>query len=345
MSLGRLKGGNPVLEISLPRKKDIGRLFYVAAFATFLSYLREIEGFRKPSGGQAIVEPGRELSVAKARGSHPEIASVEGLLKYPFRLAASSGKETQVIAVDLGALLKMKLDKEFTHSGMRTKVTVCPNGMGAFGVMARIIEEAGREGNLERFNFAFICNEKGVTKEAIERMLRDFMCENGLSLKAVARIVDKNLIIDEETLRRGGGIVGIPSSPKISAEAVFSIITERLLGRTDGNGIKVSIITDSERRWEKEARRRRDITKRILWVVLNPAEEGKVLSTAAGLVVAIEGRVSEWLIEFIKKNYGEGAEKLLPQIGKDGTIFLPATPVDEEHLEKIKDERVYEIEA
>lgn len=86
--------------------------------------------------------------------------------------------------------------------------------------------------------------------------------------------------------------------------------------------------------------------ERILWVLLKPAGEGEVLSTATGLVVAIEGKVSKWLIDFIKKNYPEQAEKLLPRISRDGKIILPATPVDKNYLEEIRDqEKVYKVEA
>jgi hypothetical protein len=85
----------------------------------------------------------------------------------------------------------------------------------------------------------------------------------------------------------------------------------------------------------------------ILWVVLSPAEEGEILSTAAGLVVAIEGKVSKWLREFIKSRYPrEEAERLLSQIQKGNTIILPATPVDEEYLKGIEaQEKVYRVQA
>jgi len=338
---GKLReAGYPVFEIPLRGEEGIGGLFAIVEFATALT------AYLGVSSESLTNRHRKRCPTSSGRSPFRVTKKGEPLSEYPFRLASSSGNETQVIAVDLAALLKMKVDREPTHSGMGTKVTVSPNGLGAFQVMGRIIEEAEKQGNLQKFNFAFICSEKGVTKEAIERMLRDFMCENGLSLEVVARIVENNLIIDEETLKKEGGMVGISRSPKISAEAVFSIITERLLGKTNGNGIKVNIITDNAERWEIEARRRKDIVKRILWVVLNPAEKGQVLSTAEGLVIAVEGKVPKWLIDFIKKNYPGEAEMLLPKISRDGMIILPAAPVDDEYLEKIRaQEKEYEIQA
>jgi hypothetical protein len=136
-------------------------------------------------------------------------------------------------------------------------------------------------------------------------------------------------------------------SSKIRTSVVFSLINEKLLlnGRTDGNGTEIKIITDSESRWDKDGTRQ--MIERILWVVLSPEKEGEVISTAAGLVVAIEGKVSEWLIEFIKSRYSEEeAARLIPQITRDGKVILPATPVDKKYLEGIKaEERIYKVQA
>ena len=339
------EAGYPVLEITLPGEEAIGALFYVAGFATTLSYLMGISPTRKDI----------ESSPAKAVGYQSEgipsgvaasfsLRKNEPFSEYQIGRRGLGSKVTKVVAIDLRSVLEMEIDEEATPSKMRRKLRVRPKSIGVFGVMKNIIDVAKEEGSLHRVKFAFVSSEKGVTKEVIEQMLRDYMSANGLSPEVVANIINKKLIIDQETLSKAGGIVGISRTPKISAEAVFSLITERLLGRIGGNGIKVNIITDSEDRWEKKGRR--EIMERILWVLLKPAEEGEILSTAAGLVVAIEGKVSKWLIEFIEKNYPGRANELLPQIRKDGMIILPAAPVDEKYLEKIRSqEKAYQIQA
>ena len=118
-----------------------------------------------------------------------------------------------------------------------------------------------------------------------------------------------------------------------------------LTGRTDVNGTEIKIITDRESKWAKNGDRK--MMERILWVVLTPAKEGEVLSAAAGLVVAIEGKATKWLREFIRARYPEKeAERLLSQISRDGKIILPATPVDEKYLEGINaEEKVYKVQA
>jgi len=313
------EAGYPVFDLPLPGKEAeaIGALLYIEEFAKALSYAPE--------------------SVAATFG----LGKAEPFSEYQIGREAFQGKPTKVVAVHLPCLLGIEVNKEADSSRMNLELKVRPKSRAAFDVIQNIVKAAEEEGNPDGVSFAFVSDTEGVTSEVMAQMLRDFMTQYGLSPEIVARVVDKRLIIDRKTLKEAGGIGEI--SRKIKAESVFYIIAERLLGRTDGNGITVNIITADENRWEKVPR---EIMERVLWVVLNPAEEGKVLSTAEGLVVAIEGRVSEWLVEFIKKSYGEEAEKLLPEIRKDGTIFLPATPVDEEHLEKIKiQEKVYQIQA
>jgi len=343
------KAGYPVFEIPLGSREDIGALFYISEFASVASSPMGINRFRKVSSVET-------LSSAEAVGYQSEgipsgvaasfsLRKNEPFSEYRFGPEALGGKATNVVAVDLDTFLEIDISKKATASEMGRELRVRLKSIGALKVMKNIIDAAKEEGNPKRVNFAFICSEEGVSKEVIDRMLRDHMSAFGLSTEDVARIINKKLIIDREALKKAGGIVGISrTQKKISAEAVFSIITERLLGRTGGNGIKVSIVTDSEKRWQRA--RQREIKEKILWVLLNPAGAGEVLSTAAGLVVAIEGKVSQWLMEFIEKKYPGRAEELLPQIRKDGMIILPATRVDESYLEEIKDqEKVYKIEA
>ena len=347
LAIRKLKqAGHPVFE--LPGKEAMGALFYIAESGIAFSYLMGIEQFREPIGekelslADTVSHKLREMSPAGNPGL--AITEAEPFSEYQFGPEAFA-EETKVVAVDLSTFVEMELEEKPTSSVMERKLRVRPKSIGALRVMKNIIDAAKEAGSENRVNFAFICSEEGVTKEVMELMLKDRMSACGLSFEDVGGIINKELIIDQETLKKAGGIVGISrTQKKISAEVVFSIITERLLGRTDGNGIKVSIITDSEDKWQKP--RQRDIMDKILWVLLNPAEDGEILSTAEGLVVAIKGRVSKWLIEFIEKKYPGKAKELLPQIRKDGMIVLPAAPVDEKYLEKIKSqERVYELQA
>jgi len=337
------KAGYPVFEIPLSGKKAIGELFAIVEFATALSYLMGIGCFRKP-GSLEMLSPAEAVGyqleeVPSQVAASFSLRKAEPLSDYSVRPEVLKYKGTKVFVVDFESLFDIEPVKEPTPSGMGIELKVKPKSRAVFKIMEKVVKAAEEVGNLDGVKFAFVSSRRDVNAEVMEEMLRDYMSGYGLSPQ-----IDNNFIIDERKLREVGGIVGVPSAPKIRAEAVFSIITERLLGRTDGNGIKVNIITDDMNRWQRKGRR--DIIERILWVVLNPAKEGQVLSIAEGLVVAIEGRVSKWLIDFIKKNYPGEAEMLLPKISRDGTIILPATPVDKKYLEGIKaEERIYKVQA
>ncbi len=255
------EAGYPVFEISLRSEEDIGELFYSLEFASVFN--GTLKGARPVHGTLKSAQPNEPLS------------------EYRFGPEALGGKATQVVAVDLNTFLEIDINKQATASGMGRELRVRLKSIGALRVMKNIIDAAKEKGNPERVKFAFICREEGVTEEVIEQMLRDHMSACGLSTEDMARIIDKKLIIDRGALNKAKAMVGIfRTQKKISAEAVFSIITERLVGRTGGNGIKVSIVTDSEDKWQRA--RQREIEEKILWVLLNPAEAGEVLSTAAG---------------------------------------------------------------
>ncbi|NIO18122.1 hypothetical protein GTN42_01565 [bacterium] len=161
--------------------------------------------------------------------------------------------------------------------------------------------------------------------------------KNGLTPDVVGSIVNEGLIIDRET----AGIVD--PSGRISAERVCSFITEKLLGDTEGNGIDFNIITTDVDGWKKDVDSR--MVKKVLWMVLEPAKEGQALATPEGLVVAIEGKASRWLKEFIRSRYAaEDAERLISQLeGGKGNIILPARPVDNREIEAEWD--VYKSQA
>jgi glucosamine-6-phosphate deaminase len=349
------EAGYPVFEISLAGEEAIGELLYVAGFATLLSgYLKELSPAKAVGYQSEGIPFGVAASFSLREGISPAVAASfslregEPLSEYPFRPEVVEYKGTKVFVFDFASLFEIEPVREATPSGMSIELKVKPRSRAVFKVMERIVNVAEEVGNLDGVKFAFVSSGRDVSREVMEEMLRDYMSGYGLSAEVVARAIDNKFIIDERQLREEGGIVSISGTPKISTRAIFSIINERLLlsGRTDGNGTEIKIITDRESRWAKDGNR--EIMERILWVVLEPGTEGEIVSTAAGLVVAIEGKVSDWLKKFIRSRYPNKAEaeKLLSRIVRDGKIILPATPVDKEYLEGIKaEERIYKIQA
>jgi hypothetical protein len=358
------EAGYPVFEIPLRSKEAIGGLFYAGEFATALSYLMRIDRFRRLGGEETAAsvrqdsEKTSDSFGAEAAGYQPEevlsqvavsfsLRKVEPLSEYPVRPEVLGYKGTKVFVFDFESLFDIEPVREATPSRMSIELKVKPKSRGVFKVMEKVVKAAEEAGNLDGVKFAFVSSGRDVTGEVMEEMLRDYMSGYGLGADVVSRLIDREMIIDRRELEENGGIVGISMNGKISATAVFNIITETLLvsGRADGNGTEIKIITDRESRWAKDGKR--EMMERILWVLLEPAKGGEVLSTAAGLVVAIEGRVSQWLIDFIKARYSEEeAKRLLSQIVRDGKIILPATPVDEKYLEGIESEaRIYKVQA
>jgi len=342
---GKLKkAGYPVFEFPLRREEDIGALFYIAEFASVGGYLKGINQFRK-AGSVETLSPAEvvgsrleEVWVAGAPGSG--IAKV-GPSKYPNEGKGANSRATEVIVVDVQSFLKIKSVKKITPEGMSRVFKVRPRseGVRVFEVMEKIVKATKEEGNFDRVQFAFVSSTKGVTREVMDKMLRYYMSAYDLS----AEVVDSNFVIDEKELKDAGGIGGILRTSKIDTKAVFSIINKRLLlsGRTSGDATKITIITDKMDRWKKYEETR----EKILWVLLNPVEEGRVVSTTGGLVITIEGEVCEWLRKFIEKEYPkEEAERLLAEINRDGKVILPVK--DEERLEKMWfPEKTFRVEA
>jgi hypothetical protein len=335
----------PVREITLSGKKAIGELFSIVEFATALSYLMGIGRFRKPGSLEMLSQAkavGYELgnvSLAEVLG-HSGIEKAELLSEYHVDKAKlDQSKPTKVFVFDIESLFNMKVLRKPTASGMSIEFEVKPNSLAVFEIMNKIVEATKEVGNLEGVRFAFVSNMKCLSREVMAQMLRDYMVRCGLSAEVVTRVVDEGLIID----RKAEGVVDL--SGRISTKAVFCIINEWLLGATNGNGIEVNIITHRPSDWKKDGDGK--MLERILWVVLEPAKEGKVLSTAAGVVVVIEGKASRWLREFIKATYPEEeAERVLSQIAEDGKVILPAAPVDKNYLERIEAEkRIYKCQA
>jgi len=340
------EAGYPVFELPLRGKEAIGELFYAGEFATALSYLMRIDKLRSPVAVEELlpseaVGGGEVVSLAGAIGF--EMEKGEPLSEYPVRPEVLRYKGTKVLVFDFESLFDMEPVKEATPSRMSIELKVKPKSRGVFKVMEKVVKAAEEAGNLDGVKFAFVSSRRDVTGEVMEEMLRDYMSGYGLR----AELIDSDLIIDRKKLGKNGGIVGIAESAKISTKAVFNIINEKLLlsGRSDGNGTEINIITDRESRWAKDGTRK--MMERILWVLLEPAKEGEVVSTAAGLVVAIEGKVSRWLVDFIRARYSEDeAKRLLSQIVRDGKVILPAMRVDEKYLQGIKSEaRIYKLQA
>jgi hypothetical protein len=200
--------------------------------------------------------------------------------------------------------------------------------------MENIVKVAEREGKGGKIKFAFVSNVRGLSREVMEQMLIDYMTGYGLSPEVVGQLVDRRLVLDRFTLRQTGR--------RISTKDVYDTVIRALTGKEakQVSGIEVTILTDNEKRW-------RERMKEILWVILTPPRKGEMLSTATGLVVAIEGQVSEWLIDFIKVNYrGEEAERLLNIIRKDNKVILPAAPVPRKYLERMEEEKkIYKVQA
>ena len=331
------KAGYPVFEIALRSEEDIGALFYSAKFANVASYLKGISQFRKVSSVETLSPAeavgARFEKVWPGRTSGSGIAKV-GPSEYPNEEEGAKSNAPEVILVDVESFLEIGLVEEITPVGMNRVFKVKPRKRGGrvLEFMEKIVKAAKAAGNIDRVQFVFVSSKKGVNRGVMEKMLRYYMMSAyNLSTDMVARMIDSNFIIDEKELRDAGAIGGILRTSRIDTRAVFSIINERLqrLGWTPGDGTKITIITDNMNRWKQDKKTR----ERILWVLLNPVEEGRVVSATGGLVITIEGEVCEWLRKFIEDEYPEEeAEKLWADIIRDGKVILPLK--DEKHIDE-----------
>jgi len=233
----------------------------------------------------------------------------------------------KVFVFDLPSLFKVKV--KFGE------ITVEPRSPAAFKVMENIIRLAEKEGKLGRIKFAFVSNVRGLSKEVMEEILMDYMRHYGLSPEVAGKIIDSRLVLDRPSLRQIGD--------RMNTEDVYNIVIRTITGKEakEVSGIEVAILTENEKRWKE-----REKLREILWVILSPPKKGEMLSTAMGLVVAIEGKVSEWLIDFIRTNYGkEEAERLINAIKRDNKVILPAMPA-RKYLDRIERERkIYKIQT
>ncbi|MBA7469782.1 hypothetical protein ES707_05056 [subsurface metagenome] len=260
-----------------------------------------------------------------------EISTYEPIAGYEIRPEVMDFEGTKVFVFDIRSLFNVKV-----RFG---EVTVEPRSRAVFEVMKNIVKVAEKEGKGDKIKFAFVSNIRGLSKEVMEQMLIDYMLDYGLSPEVVGQIIDididkdKSLILDRFTLKQTGR--------RISTKDVYDAVIRALAGgkAEKVSGIKVTILTDNQKRWRERIRE-------VLWVILTP-KKGEMLSTATGLVVAIEGQVSPWLKAFIKDNWNKKeAEKLLKIVETEHTFTVPATPVPRTYLDRMQTEKkIYRIQA
>ncbi len=293
--------------------------------------------FRKPGGVATSIRLAREMAGAKGLG-RTEIKIAELLSDYEVnRELFKRVKAPQVYVFNLETLLNMELAKKLTDSGMDMELKVKPNSLAVFALINDIVRMAQEAGNIDKVKFVFVSSNKLLKSEVMAEMLRDHMSACGLSPAVVASVIDKGLIID----RRMRGVVDIFG--RISTRAVCSIINTWLFGHPDANMADIKIITHRESEWKKNVDRK--TLEKLLWVVLEPARKGEISSIAAGLAIAVEGKDYEWLRRFLEERYPGDASRLLSEITRNGKIVLPPTRVHEDYLRRIKEERVYRIQA
>jgi len=259
-------------------------------------------------------------------GGVSEVSTFEPIAGYEIAPEIIDFEGMKVFVFDLPSLFKVKV--KFGE------ISVQPRSRAVFKVMENIVRLAEKEEKVGKIKFAFVSNVRGLSKEVMEEMLRDYMTDYGLTPELINQIVDRRLVFDRLTLRQTGRW--------INTKDVYDTVIRALTGKEskDVTGIEMTILTDSEKRWRQRMRE-------ILWVILTPARKEEMLSTATGLVVAIEGQLSDWLIEFIRTKYEkEEAEKLLRIIRKDNRVILPATPAPRKYLERMEMERkIYKVQA
>jgi hypothetical protein len=255
-----------------------------------------------------------------------QISTYEPIVGYKIVPKVVDFEGTKVFVFDLPSLFKVRA--EFGE------ITVEPRSPGAFKVMENIVRFAEKEGKLGKIKFAFVSNIRGLSREVMEQMLRDYMRDSGLPAEVIGQLIDKRLVLDRLTLRQTG--------KWINTRDVYDIVIKALTGKEarEVTGVEMTVLTDNEKRW-------RERMKEILWVILSPPKKGEMLSTATGLVVAIEGQLSPWLKAFIKENWSKKeAEKLLKIMETEHTFTVPATPVPRKYLERMEmEKKIYRVQA
>ncbi|MFB0526410.1 MAG: hypothetical protein ACETVO_02950 [bacterium] len=255
-----------------------------------------------------------------------EISTYERIAKYAIPDEIMGFKGMRVVVCDI----RMLFDVEVKFG----RIDVKPRNREVFNVIGNIVTLAEKQGKGNKIKFAFVSNVRGLSKEVMEQMLIDYMLDYGLSPEVIRQIIDEHLILHRDALSRIG--------EQISAKDVYDKVVGALRKQAElVGGIEVTILTDNEDRWTRKE------MKEVLWVILDKPREGEMLSTATGLVVAVEGKVSSWLEVFIRKNWSnEEAERLLRLLKKGKPFLVPARPVSRTYLERMEEEKkIYRIQA
>ncbi|MEE9316288.1 MAG: DUF6786 family protein, partial [bacterium] len=130
------EAGYPVLEITVPGKESIGELFYIAGFATALSYLMEISPTRKDIESSLVRQDSEEASdsfgaesALETKGEPFSKHIKPGVVKY---------KGPKVFVFDFESLFNIEFVREATPSRMGIELKVKPKSKGVFKVMEKI---------------------------------------------------------------------------------------------------------------------------------------------------------------------------------------------------------------
>jgi len=200
---------------------------------------------------------------------------------------------------------------------------------GLFRLMQSYADEAERQQKPDKLRFAFVSDVEGLSRAEMLSTLR----AHGLSEKLAGTL----LVIDAAALREAGALDG----GAIRTPALSLLLGRMLLERWNGGLLRLRVVVDTENaaRWQGDA----------LKVLLTPAAGmGEIVSTSLGLMVAVEGELSERLIEFIRAYYPpEESRRILGELQtRDGRILLPVTTAEPARIEeKLRAHEILDIQA
>jgi ATP-dependent Lon protease len=198
---------------------------------------------------------------------------------------------------------------------------------GLFLSMQAQVEQAERAGRPNKLVFAFVSDQPGLTAEAMQRALAKHGMPESLRRSVIA--VDAGALAAHQV-----SVDGV-----IQVSRLSRLLAERLFDRWNSGSLRLRVVVDEANaaRWQGEA----------LKVLLTPAGTGEIVSTSLGLMVALDGGLSDRLLRFIDEHYPrEMAEQIRRQVERDGRVLLPAMPVKPQTLEeKVRQSRILDIQA
>ncbi|HRY30489.1 MAG TPA: hypothetical protein P5079_10710, partial [Elusimicrobiota bacterium] len=200
---------------------------------------------------------------------------------------------------------------------------------GLFQLMEAHLAQAEQSGKPNKITFAFVSDVPGLSSE----QMLDALQLHGLPerVKKSLLLVDQATLKDRGVLRKGA----------IQVQKLSLVMGEMLLHRWNTGLLRLKVVVDSENahRWQGD----------VLKVLLTPAGTGEIVSTSLGLMVAIEGEMSDRIVTFIRQYYpAEVAERLLSRIQKSaGRILLPATTTtpQQDLPGKLKNQQILDTQA